>query len=145
MLKLILTMPPSANDRLTIARNGKRLIKREKYRAWQDSTAWAIKSQLGALEQPAPLNCPLLSVIHIIARDKRRRDYDNVAKCVNDALQIGGAITDDSLIKCAFSYSTLDRDNGGIVEVFLGHFEETDCAEATALINKALDAQRNAK
>ena len=142
MIKLSLDMPPSANQRLTRSKNSNRLIKSNNYRTWQTQASWQVKSQLQEQNISSPIASDMLSVMHIVASDRRRRDYDNVAKCINDALQLGGAIKDDALIKCAFSYSSLDREHGGIVQIFLADFNETDLYEATSLINQALLTER---
>lgn len=138
MIKLTLDMPPTGNHRLTISKSNRRLIKAPAYRAWMDAAAWQIKAQLATLGIKEPIATKSFSVLNVVAPDLRKRDYDNVAKCINDALQKGGAITDDALIKCAFSYSTLDRVNGGVVNIFLGQFTTEDISQANSMINQAL-------
>jgi len=85
-----LPWPPSVN-RLWRAARG-RVHLDPKAREWRERAQWALKVRWG--RQP-PLEGPV--VVHILAvpPDNRRRDLDNLAKAVLDALQ-GVVIGDDS-------------------------------------------------
>lgn len=142
MIRLSLPLPPSGNARLTISNRSRTLVKTKKYRAWQDAAVLQIKSQLKQQNISEPIYSALTSIIKIIAPNKRRRDYDNVAKCVNDALQKGGAIGDDSMIQCAFSHKTVDRENGGIVLIYLFSFDDPAISMASVLMADAIESER---
>lgn len=120
--KIILDLPPSGNTRLMPIKG--RMINSPKYRQWKETASWSVKAQLcGA----APIDKPVMTVIKLVYKNNRRRDYDNVVKCVNDALTQGGAIADDSLIYCAFTYrDKVDKEHGDKVEIELYRLNDMD-------------------
>ena len=120
--KIILDLPPSGNTRLMPIKG--RMINSPKYRQWKETASWSVKAQLcGA----APIDKPVMTVIKLVYKNNRRRDYDNVVKCVNDALTQGGAIADDSLIYCAFTYrDKVDKEHGDKVEIELYQLNNMD-------------------
>ena len=89
-----LAYPPSVNH---IWRTGKggQVYKSADAKSWADKAAWDVK-----LSGVKVRGRYLLRVV-VKAPDKRRRDLDNLGKAVNDALQAGGAVEDDSLCQAA--------------------------------------------
>ena len=90
-MELSLPLPPSANHyyrrvgRATlISRAGR------EYRA-------AVKSALLAMGSPS-VTGPLTVLVTVYPPDRRRRDLDNLLKCLLDSLQHGGLYRDDSMI-----------------------------------------------
>lgn len=55
--------------------------------------------------------------------DNRRRDLDNVQKCLLDSLEKGGLLSDDYQIKRLLS-ERLDKIKGGRVDVKIKPYEE---------------------
>lgn len=90
-IELFLPLPPSANR---IWRNwGGRMVKSSEYRTWKDAAAHSIAHQLAG--QPA-----LQWFSAAIIMPPTRRDLDNSAKPILDALQAGGAVSDDKGLRC---------------------------------------------
>ena len=90
-MELSLPLPPSANHyyrrvghATLISRAGR------EYRA-------AVKSALLAMGSPS-VTGPLTVLVTVYPPDRRRRDLDNLLKCLLDSLQHGGLYRDDSLI-----------------------------------------------
>lgn len=90
-MELSLPLPPSANHyyrrvgRTTlISRAGR------EYRA-------AVKAALLAMGSPSVAG-PLMVLVTVYPPDRRRRDLDNLLKCLLDSLQHGGLYRDDSMI-----------------------------------------------
>jgi len=90
MLTVWLPLPPSAN-RLWRAYQG-RNIKSQAYRTW---LAEAAKTLL--IQRPGSILGKFTAVITVERPDRRRRDIDNLAKPVLDALKFAQVIEDDSL------------------------------------------------
>lgn len=91
-LCLVLPFPPSVNS--IIACMGSRRVKTARHKAYLDDACRAIKQQphdsiTGAVHVNIMLGKP----------DKRKRDLDNHAKAVLDALVAMEVIEDDSLIE----------------------------------------------
>lgn len=89
-LRLMLPYPPSTND-LWCVRGG-RIVRTEAYRSWREGAAWAVA--LGRRRQAitGPYDLQLR-----VVRPSRRFDLDNTLKPRCDALQAGGAISNDCL------------------------------------------------
>lgn len=90
-MELSLPLPPSANHyyrrvgRVTlISRAGR------EYRA-------KVKEVLLTMGAPS-VTGPLTVLVKVFPPDRRRRDLDNLLKCLLDSLQHGGLYRDDSLI-----------------------------------------------
>jgi Holliday junction resolvase RusA-like endonuclease len=91
LMEFVLPYPPSINHywrrvgpRTLISREGRRFRER----------VTAILAALGI----EPMSGALAVQVEIYPPDNRRRDIDNVQKALLDALQHGGAYTDDSQI-----------------------------------------------
>lgn len=90
---------------ITNRRTGRPMIvSNDKAKAMENDMAWQFASALGRLHlgvihQPATTFCnkPLKITIEIYQKDKTRRDLDNQATSVLDALVAGGIIADDSV------------------------------------------------
>ncbi|GIK54157.1 MAG: hypothetical protein BroJett014_31300 [Planctomycetota bacterium] len=90
-MELSLPLPPSANhyyrrvgSATLISRTGR------EYRA-------AVKAALLAMGAPSVMG-PLTVLVTVFPPDRRRRDLDNLLKCLLDSLQHGGLYRDDSMI-----------------------------------------------
>lgn len=88
--RLILPMPPSANRLWRIA--GKSMIKTQHYREWMVKAADGIAYQLGGAQ-------PIAWFSVSIGLPVTRRDPDNGIKPILDALQHGGAIQNDGMLR----------------------------------------------
>jgi crossover junction endodeoxyribonuclease RusA len=88
-----LPWPPSVNHYYVRARNGHIAIgsKGRKYRQLVIATL--------ALDRQEPMEGFLAVTIDLFPPDKRRRDVDNVLKCLLDAMEKGGAYNNDYQIK----------------------------------------------
>lgn len=91
MVELNLPYPPSVNhywrrvgERTLISRGG---------RAFRETVCSIL-----AADGVRPLAGPLVVDIQVHPPDRRRRDVDNIAKSLLDAMQHGGDYTDDSQI-----------------------------------------------
>ena len=89
--------PPSANNRLMPVRmgSGLRLVLSRVYREWKSRTACEIRAQNYYGEV---LRGDLQLTVWIQASG-RRRDLDNILKCLQDAMQEAGVMRDDAQIK----------------------------------------------
>jgi crossover junction endodeoxyribonuclease RusA len=107
-MRIFLAYPPSANERLTIRKDGKGMINTAKYRSWKEQASWtiamAVRDKTNKVRGPYTLDA--------IARPpelNRKRDLDNLLKAISDALKDGGAIDDDSLCqKISIEWGALD-------------------------------------
>jgi len=84
--------PPSANTLFPTDRYGKRRlsVKGRKYR----KSVWdAIRAQHGMIK---PMTGRLMITTHLWPPDRRRRDEDNLHKCLRDSLTWSKLIDDDS-------------------------------------------------
>lgn len=89
--------PPSLNTYFSVF--GGRKILSKKGRAYKRDVAAIIR--LKHARHTRPEQGPVEARIELCPPDKRRRDWDNLHKAVFDALQEGGVIEDDSLVKKA--------------------------------------------
>ena len=122
MQRITLDLPPSGNHRLGRDGRSGRTFASPVYTKWKNQASWSIKEQCNLT---APIDEAVLTLTKITFKDKRRRDYDNVMKCVNDALMQGGALKDDSLIRTAYTYiGDTDKVNGHKVEVEIYKYDE---------------------
>lgn len=91
MIELKLPWPPSVNHYYFLVRNRKVIGKKgREYRA-----------AVGLLADPSipPLEGPLKVEIEVYPPDRRRRDLDNLNKCVLDSLEKANIFLDDSQIE----------------------------------------------
>lgn len=104
-MRVILPYPPSANERLTIRKDGggfgsRRFINTPRYRAWMKEAQWivamAVRDGRGIGYGKIAGTYRLDAVAHPPSL-KRTRDVENLLKATCDALTKGGAIEDDSL------------------------------------------------
>lgn len=108
-LRLVVPMiPPSAGHynryRAVVPRNGKPFV--QVYPTDQAEAWWACVAAVNAGKQ---LRGPSLELQYIVfLPDRRRRDTDNFAKCLCDALTKCGAIEDDSLITDIHGHKRFD-------------------------------------
>lgn len=122
MQRITLDLPPSGNHRLGRDGRSGRTFASPVYTKWKNQASWSIKEQCNLA---APIDEAVLTLTKITFKDKRRRDYDNVMKCVNDALMQGGALKDDSLIRTAYTYiGDTDKVNGHKVEIEIYKYDE---------------------
>ena len=100
-VSLTLPFPPSTNN-LFVNIKGKGRVKSARYSAWCTEAGWEARRQrAGRVEGPYAL------YITACRPDARRRDLDNIAKPVSDALKTAGVIEDDSLCqKLTMSWGT---------------------------------------
>jgi crossover junction endodeoxyribonuclease RusA len=91
MLELELPYPPSVNHYWR--RVGTRTLISRGGRAFRESVCAILTAR-----KVRPLAGPLAVEVTVHPPDRRRRDIDNVAKALLDALQQGGAYHDDSQI-----------------------------------------------
>lgn len=88
-----LPWPPSNNHYYTVVRGRKILSK-----AGRDYATSAVVACAGQGRPAKPLSGRLRVEVVVCPPDRRKRDLDNLAKPVLDALTKGGVIEDDSLI-----------------------------------------------
>ena len=94
-VNVTLPWPVSANRRLIPARG--RWVLDSKYRAWKETAAFELLAQLQAApHEQLPVGPRAFVGIWVHEPDKRRRDLDNLAKPVLDALQAAGILRNDS-------------------------------------------------
>jgi len=88
LVVITLSMPPSANR--MYRRAGAHMIKSDEYRRWSDAAMLAVAAQ----------TCERLAWFGIgITLPPTRRDPDNSIKPLIDALQAGGAIVNDRMLR----------------------------------------------
>lgn len=103
--------PPSvgtySRHRIVVPRAGKPFVQiypTDEAKAWWDTVA--------VINQGRQLRGPSLELQYIVyLPDRRRRDIDNFAKCLCDALTKCGAIEDDSLITDIHGHKRIDAAN----------------------------------
>lgn len=88
-IRLHLPYPPSANDLWTVVHG--RIVRTERYRRWKQAAAWAVTAD----RKRARVLGPYELEIRVARPDESRRDLDNLVKSLSDAIQAGGAITND--------------------------------------------------
>ncbi|WP_164868091.1 RusA family crossover junction endodeoxyribonuclease [Rhodovarius crocodyli] len=126
--RLVLPLPPSANRLWRVFKGQVR--KSTDYRKWADDASDAVSHQLGGQAR-------LTWFTASITLPVTRRDPDNAIKPIMDALQAGGAIQDDSMLRGL----TLDVDDDCPAEwVSIGLFE----APAPRAVREVQEAQRRA-
>lgn len=93
MIKLKLPWPPTINHYYTRTRSGK-VIKNTSSQSYMNSVSLMIKSQ-----RHKKLECANYRVdVLVYPPDARRRDLDNLLKCLLDVLQHAGIYSDDYLV-----------------------------------------------
>ncbi len=112
---VLLPLPPSVNhywETYVYTKNGRRVRGRrrsEKALRFVSAVQRAISGdKYGGL---------VVAIIRIFFPDERRRDIDNVAKGLLDSLVHAGVIADDNQIKLLLLGDSLERVQGGAVEV----------------------------
>lgn len=110
VLKLRLPYPPSVNKYWL--RVGKRVILSPEARVYKELVAYQIKSQ----KIPSLGNRRLKLEISVRPPDNRKRDIDNICKCILDALQDGGVFDDDSQVD-TLHVQRCGVQKGGSVEI----------------------------
>ena len=122
-MELSLPLPPSANHyyrrvgRATlISRAGR------EYRA-------GVKAALLAMGAPS-VTGPLTVLVTVYPPDRRRRDLDNLLKCLLDSLQHGGLYRDDSMIDRIDIRRGPCTRGGGVHVAVLERHSPMDCGAA---------------
>ena len=69
------------------------------YREWRKTAAWDLRMQLGPIAETLFPDTSIGICLDIGRPDMRKRDIDNLSKCVCDLLQDFKVISDDSLIE----------------------------------------------
>lgn len=90
-MELSLPLPPSANH--YYRRVGRATLISRAGREYRES----VKAALLAMGAPS-VTGPLTVLVTVFPPDRRRRDLDNLLKCLLDSLQHGGLYRDDSMI-----------------------------------------------
>lgn len=90
-----LPYPPSMNTYLRHLPNGRTLLS-ERGRTYH-GTVWEVVKR--AFPGHTPFLGPLVVTVTAFPPDKRRRDLDNIFKCVGDGLTKAGVWKDDSQIQ----------------------------------------------
>jgi Holliday junction resolvase RusA-like endonuclease len=104
-IQLVLSEPPSAN-RIWRQFRG-RMTKSPEYREWKDAQATSIAHQLGG-------DCALEWFGVAITLPTSRRDPDNSIKPIMDALQAGGAVRNDRMLRHLSLKVDEDREPGTV-------------------------------
>lgn len=89
--------PPSTNKIWRQAKAGKAYLSDAAKQYYRDCSV-SIRHQLGNLGISKPYCRPVAMLIDVYPPDQRRRDLDNLAKPILDALVKGGVLTDDSYV-----------------------------------------------
>ena len=108
---LVLPFPPSVNA--MYSNRGRSRCKSAKYRTWLDAAYWALRKQYSGHS----MGGEVMLQIALKAPDNRRRDLDNHAKAIQDALT-GKVLRDDSQIKLLFLWWE-DNTKGGEARVMI--------------------------
>lgn len=108
MIEITLPYPPSVNNYKRVGRLSKTMsgkmyqqrvnsdaTKRFYYEVWVAVNAYIAQNREF---QPFPATIPIELIVGMHPPDKRRRDVDNILKCLLDSLQHCGLIKDDSQI-----------------------------------------------
>lgn len=115
MASFTLPWPPSAN-RLWRNVPGKGTLKSAQYRVWIAGAMGAIAAV--ATQQPCMVKGPFRVSILADRPDRRRRDLDNLAKPILDALTASAIIEDDHLAaSISLAWSDLPPAKPGCVRV----------------------------
>jgi len=104
-MRIILTIPPSANSQWRIANN--RIFKTKEAKSWQEEAAWELK--LSARGQKIPLD-RIGVTMEVFFPDNRKRDIDNLLKLTGDAIQESGIVKNDADIWAWNVRKDLDRE-----------------------------------
>ncbi len=117
MLDLIFPFPISVNS--MYSNHGRRRIKSKRYRLWRAKALEAITEQY----YDSLLDYDIKLIIALSPPCKRRRDLDNHAKGIQDALT-GTVIVDDSQIKDLNLY-WLEKCKGGYAKIIIDSYKTT--------------------
>jgi len=132
-----LPYPPSANR---LWRNvGGKTLKSEPYREWIDSAAWIVKLACKKTYDGKGVRGPYGLTILVNPPDRRKRDIDNLAKPLSDALKAGGAIEDDHL--CQELRMVLSPDVNGVELTVMSTTFRIPAAERSGCAGKRTKAK----
>ena len=107
-MKLILPYPPSVNHYFVERVVGKRVMKFIGQRGKDFRRDTALLAAVAMQIYPKfDANVPLEIFMLVNAPDRRKRDINNLWKCVEDALQHAGVFPDDNMIR--YSSATWDE------------------------------------
>lgn len=122
-----LPYPPSFNDAWKPRRRGG-LYKSGVAVTWQTHAAWQVKAVMGARK---PLEGPVALKVIAHRPDKRNRDADNLIKLLQDALQEGGLVANDSQFRTAIRWADdpWEWSLGGIGYVQFPHMVTVELGE----------------
>jgi Holliday junction resolvase RusA-like endonuclease len=93
MIQAVLPYPPSTNRLWRYSKQGRAYLTPEAA-AWKIAAAWAIKAAI--LKGFSPVVGKFHLYLEAGRPDKRRRDIDNLFKITLDAVQLSGAVENDS-------------------------------------------------
>lgn len=121
-MELSLPLPPSANH--YYRRVGRATLISRAGREYRDG----VKAALRAMGAPS-VTGRLTVLVTVFPPDRRRRDLDNLLKCLLDSLQHGGLYRDDSMIdRIDIRRGPCTR--GGGVHVAVQALTDTACSGA---------------
>ena len=109
---LELTVPPTVNTYYTVSR-GRKILSQDG-RAYKKALSYLNVEKLQAKE--------ISIVVELYARDKRRRDLDNILKPLLDGLQGAGLYDDDSQIS-NIRVTRREQDKRHIVKVYVEKYD----------------------
>jgi Holliday junction resolvase RusA-like endonuclease len=93
MIQAVLPYPPSTNRLWRYSAQGRAYLTPEA-KAWKEAAAWAIKAAI--MKGFSPIVGKFQLHLEAGRPDKRRRDIDNLFKITLDAVQMSGAVENDS-------------------------------------------------
>lgn len=85
--------PTTGNHQHVTLRNGRRMLRKDII-AWRDEVSYLVSQMKIRFLTLAPLSMH----VDVWMPDNRKRDLDNIAKVVSDALEEAGMILDDSSV-----------------------------------------------
>lgn len=78
-----------------------------KYSNYENEVAWACR----CAHRGAPIDEPMILILNLYFKDKRKRDIHNYPKSICDGIEKGGIITNDSLFKKIILQEYIDTKN----------------------------------
>ena len=119
MLRIELPYPPSINHYYLHTAKG--VILGAKGKKYRHDAILLLHKHKGHFDSLKRLNI----VIYVFPPDKRKRDIDNLTKCLLDSLQHAGIYVDDNQIDC-LSIIRRNQVKDGCVQIWLS---ELDCEQ----------------